>query len=233
MNDNKNEFAQTTDDLKKLFKKNSNSGKDAWEIGNLLSKTHKEKLYKSSYKKFEDYTLAEFDKTAQTAYAYIKIRDRFERDEIPDDFLVTHLKVISDFENSKIGDIVLKAIEKITKEAKKDEKITIPSTKDISLTFSLLSKTDDISKDEVTQILKEISKEAKATTSKKRKRKDKFGNRLKSKAFPIIEELFENEPIDEMGTVALFCTMFPYLKGIKFFLQSNILEQHFLIVKSE
>jgi len=222
-------YEKNTATLRELFKKADNSGKIAWQIGDLLLESYDNKLYRVEYNTFEDFTKKEFGKTGQTARTYIEIRKRFEWSEISDNMLVTHLKAIASFENSVVGDIVLKALKKVVQE--EDEKEpkntkTIPSTKDIDLSLSLLSKMSSLGEKEAIQLLKAVAKESKNASSKKKRKKskeEKFGSKLVAEGIPEIENIFENEPIDEMGTVALFCILFPFIKELEFSLDEELL----------
>lgn len=218
----KDKYERNTSTLRELFKKADNSGKIAWDIGDLLLVNYENRFYLNEYKNFEDYTEKEFGKTGQTARTYISIRKRFEWGDISENMLVTHLKAIADFEDSYVGNIVLKALKTVaTEEDGKDPKIskTIPSTKDIDLSLKLLSKANRLDEKQAVQTLKAVAEESKKSTSKKKKKKskeEKFGEKLVSDGIPEIANLFENEPIDEMGTVALFCILFPFIKGLEF-----------------
>lgn len=218
----RDKYEKNTSTLRELFKKADNSGKIAWQIGDLLMDNYDNRFYKIEHKTFEEFTEKEFGKTGQTARTYITIRKRFEWSDISETMLVTHLKAIADFENSYVGNIVLKALKTVvTEEESKDPKKpkTIPSTKDIDLSLKLLSKANSLDEKQAVQTLKAVAQESKNSTSKKKKKKskeEKFGEKLTSEGIPEIANLFENEPIDEMGTVALFCILFPFIKGMEF-----------------
>ena len=231
MDNNENIYLEATEKLKKLIKQVGSSGIAAWEAGQILSTILEKESYRLRYKTFENYTKTEFGVNKKTAKIYISIFDKFDKKEIGNLMLVTHLKTLAKIENDKTRKLVLKSFRNIEENINSDEKTPF-NLSDIIATVSLVetSGTNEISEEEINEVVNiviEKSKEEKRKkkTKKTRKKIDKpeFGDEFKSKYFPEISALIKNEPIDEMGLVALFCIMFYTIRGITFELKSETL----------
>lgn len=230
--ENTNQYQADTERLRSLISQVDNSGVLAWEAGDILRKVKIEKSYIVKYRTFELYTKIEFEITPQTANNYITIREKFNKEDIGNLMLISHLRVIADIDNDKIRKIVLKAFKKHEElssnvdNANNQTKNEPYKTKlqDVVATVSMIVEDGnfEISENEILDIVKtniEIGREqaSKKRNSKKVQKgsddKAKFGDAFKSEFFKDVSALIENEPINEMGVVALFCVMFQSLRG--------------------
>ena len=216
-----------TEQLKQLISQVDNSGVSAWEAGDLLIVVKDREEYISNYKTFENYTKTAVGINPQTANSYIAIRRNFTKEEIGSIMLVTHLRVIAEITNDKLRKLVLEKIkEKEVQNSENEEKYKT-TVSDIVGTVTMVMDSEDynLTEEEVEEIIniniekgKEQSRKRKQNKKKKKAlhKKDSFGDPFTSKHFKEISELFENEPINEMGVVGLFCIMFRSLKDIPF-----------------
>ncbi len=229
MDNNENIYLEATEKLKKLIKQVGSSGIAAWEAGQILSTILKNESYRLRYKTFENYTKTEFGVNEKTAKIYISIFDKFDKKEIGNLMLVTHLKTLAKIENDKTRKLVLKSFRNIEENIEANEKTPF-NLSDIIATVSLVETTsnNDISEEEINEVVNiviEKSKEQKKKKKTKKKHfkidKPEFGAEFKSDYFPEISALIKNEPIDEMGLVALFCIMFYTIRGMTFKLKDE------------
>lgn len=144
--------------------------------------------------------------------------------------LVTHLRVIAEIENDKTREIVLKAfVERQENEEKKgsSDEIYKPKLQDIIGTVTMIIEDGKIElpEKEIEKIIQTNIEKGKeeARKRKRAKREQKgtngksvYGDEFKSDFFKDISALLENEPVNEMGLVSLFCLMFQSLRGTQF-----------------
>lgn len=223
------QFQQDTEQLRNLISQVNNSGILAWDAGDILKKVKNQQSYKTRFRTFERYTKNEFEINPQTANNYITIREKFDRTEIGNVMLVSHLRVIAEIENDRMRKTVLTAFKKqedLLKKTNNQPSNEIYKTKlqDVVATVSMIIEGGEIniSEDEINTIVKtniEIGREQAKKNRKSRKKqkgsddKAKFGDTFTSDFFKDVSALIENEPINEMGVVALFCVMFQSLRG--------------------
>jgi hypothetical protein len=237
------ELKQDTEQLRQLISQVDNSGVSAWNAGDLLKVVKDKRGYITDFRTFENYTKKAIGINPHTANNYIIIREKFTKEEIGNLMLVTHLRVIAEIENSKMRKLVLKTYKEIEEREKNDTQTGDtykPKLSDIvgTVTMVLDSGNTELQKDEIEKIL-EINIEKGKEETKKRKRtkreqkgtseKPLFGDQFKTEFFKEVSELIENEPIDEMGVVALFCIMFQSLRNIQFEWKNEILR--FIAIK--
>ncbi|WP_375560195.1 hypothetical protein ACE193_21180 [Bernardetia sp. OM2101] len=221
------DLIKDTEQLKQLISQVDNSGISAWNAGDLLMIVKNKKEYVPRYKTFENYTKTEIDISPQTANNYIIIRSNFTKEEIGNIMLVSHLRVIAEIENDKLRKLVLKEIrEKESQETEGSEGYK-PTVSDIVgiVTMIVDSEEYDLTEENIEEIIN-INIEKGKEEAKKRKRnrarqkalngKDPFGDPFTSEYFKDVSALLENEPINEMGVVGLFCIMFQSLRGTQF-----------------
>lgn len=224
------ELIQDTEQLRKLISQVNNSGVSAWEAGDLLKSVKDKKGYVSKFSNFETYTKKAIGINPQTANNYIAIREKFTKKDLGNVMLVTHLRVIAEIENDKTRKLVLKAFkereEKEKDNTKPGESYTAKLPDIIGTVAMVLDSGDVELKEKEIQKLIEINiekgKEEAGRRGRARKQpreissKPFFGSQFKSDFFKDVSALIENEPIDEMGVVALFCIMFQSLRGTQF-----------------
>ncbi len=94
-----------------------------------------------------------------------------------------------------------------------------------TVTMVLESGNVELKEHEIEKIIEINIEKGKEEAQKRRKAKRQqkgtdgkplFGNQFKSDFFKDVSALLENEPINEMGVVALFCIMFQSLRGTQF-----------------
>jgi hypothetical protein len=94
-----------------------------------------------------------------------------------------------------------------------------------TVTMVLESGNVELEEQEIEKIIEINIEKGKEEAQKRRKAKKQqkgtygkplFGNQFKSDFFKDVSALLENEPINEMGLVALFCIMFQSLRGTQF-----------------
>ena len=237
------ELSKKTTRIDKLINKN-NSGKNAWEAGKLLYEIKENKEYKAKeYKNFGVYTNNDLRISETKAVNYINIYLLYDDENISSLILVTHLTYLAK-QDHDIRDAVLEILKdedqktiagfkKLSKKPKaslfgneeknieKEEKMQIRPDydKDIIIGTTNLLEAAKNSAQEVTPILAkeafDIVNETNRRDFSATKLPNVIGELLKSSHFPEIENLYKSEPTNEMGLVALFCTMFHLLKGKK------------------
>lgn len=239
------ELLQDTQQLRQLIVQVNNSGVSAWEAGDLLKVIKDKKGYVSKFGNFETYTRTEIGINSKTANNYITIREKFTKEEIGNLMLVTHLRVIAEIENDKMRKIVLQEFKKREDDSKsnsQNQKVSHTTDKGIDIsteqhyktklsdiigTVTMVLESGDIElqEQEVAKIIEINIEKGKEEAKKRRKAKRQqkgtdekplFGNQFKSDFFKDVCALLENEPINEMGVVALFCIMFQSLRGTQF-----------------
>ena len=218
-------FSQDTQRLKELIAQVDSSGLAAWDAGEILERVKSSKSYFNAFSSFEEYTRLSFNINKQTANTYISIFETFDRAEIGKLTLVTHLKVILEIENDKLKKSVLKGLRELNDE---NRSALSYSTKEVVAIVSILQQqssyenTEDLAKEVIQMVVEKSGKEERRKQDAKRKQKatytkDFFGERFNFSHFKEVGSLFENEPINEMGVVALFCLMFSSIREIPFF----------------
>lgn len=219
-------LAEDTEQLKRLISQVDNSGIAAWNAGDLLMIVKEKREYVPQYKIFENYTKTAIDISPQTANNYITIRSNFTKEEIGNIVLVSHLRVIAEIKNDKTRKLVLKEIRKRETQETEDGKGYKTTVSDIVGIVTMIVDSEDYATEENIEEIININIEKGKEQAKKRKQnrtrkkdlngKNSFGDPFTSKYFQEVSELFENEPINEMGLVGLFCIMFRSLKGVLF-----------------
>jgi len=98
--------------------------------------------------------------------------------------------------------------------------------KDVIATVAILDVNQaNISVDEITETIKDVVKKSKAEKEKRKRTKlTKYGAEIKSDFISYLSELIKQEPINEMGVVALFCIIFEQIRNKPFKLDNCNLE---------
>ncbi|GAK59303.1 hypothetical protein U27_06280 [Candidatus Vecturithrix granuli] len=236
---------QKTQRLRDLIGQASNSGKIFWSIGENLFSIKKEREYVPSYPSFETYIRKELSINEKKAQGYIEIYHTFKDEDITDLMLISHLRYISKLstylrtkllgsmrkleEIGSKGNVSQQEEIQFSYDAIKKETIqsSVNSTdksnppyimEDLKSTINIVSRLtknpEEISQQQFTSIL-ENSIQRRTQIQRLGKIKDKHGEALNSRWFPRLQKLFQYEPINEAGFVALFCTMFHQLQDIK------------------
>ncbi len=158
--------------------------------------------------------------------------------------LVTHLKIIAELEDEVVRKEVLQAFRRFEKQDEsfpnnrsttktpKSSTTTVQgkeklpfSIKDIIAVVNILlgrglqdiTDTKRLADQVVTTVISKTKEEKKESKqARKADNKDRFGSPLFCQLFPDIQNLFQNQPINEMGVVALFCTAFHLMKKVQF-----------------
>lgn len=211
-------FTSNTTELKQLIKQADSSGKAAWTAGKMLKEIKEQKLYLVKYNSFEKYVREEFRINEVTANTYIKVHEKFGLKEIGE-LIVSNLKVLAEIGNEKLRKEVVTAFS-----GKKNADYKV---KDVIATVALLNHDKQkFSKVEISELITKVIKQSRkdeADEKQKRKLLVKFGEPIKSEAYNELESLFEKQPINEMGVVALFCVMFNWMRSAPIKLGNDIL----------
>lgn len=209
-------ITEITSKLQLLIKQADSSGKSAWHAGELLNKVKAE--YSSTFS-FENYVLQNFNISLPTANAYIKIYDSYSIEEIGN-LLVTSLTEIAAIKNTNIMKAVVNAFANLNN---KDYKL-----KEVLMAVALLEHEEHpYTEENIQDFVKkqiEISKAEKDSEKLKRKnykRRDTYGAPLKSEFIPELGFIFERQPINEMGVVALFCVIFNWMRQVPFVIEQK------------
>ncbi len=210
-----------TDQLKKLLSKAEDTGKIAWQIGQTASQIYENGTFKDfpkkNYTDFGEFTNGEFNKTEQTISIYIKIFKSFSFEDIGD-LLFTHLKELTRIPDKTIRKSAVKVFNKLQRQylenGDKNEKERMFSAESIKATIGLINRTNNPTEDEIGDIAWEVTKIKERKTGIKGA--DKVGEVLKNTKFDKLERWLAFEPIDEQGTVALFCLLLPLLEEVPF-----------------
>ena len=208
------QYVTQTQKLRELIGKVGNSGRSAWKAGEILKRVRDEKLLEREYKSFEDYTRKEFAIKESTATAYIRIHENFVYDHISPIMLVTHLKTIADVPDAAIKESILLTLRQEEARAGARTGDKLPYNNEVVQTI-----VDVAAKGTSVTNIREIAEAVIADQNEDKKqspKRDRFGPPLQSPGMPDAKLRYENEPIDEMGVVALFCSIFDGLKKIPF-----------------
>ena len=210
-----------TKQMKEWLSKADETGKIAWLIGQTAFSIKKNRSFKDfedrQYWTFEDYTEYEFNKSEATIDVYIRIFKTFKEDDIGD-LLYTHLKELSRISNITVRKKAAKVFRSLQRTYISRNntigKDSLFSADNIKQTIGLLNKTDNPSEEEIGNLVDEVLKvkDAKAST----KGADKVGEVLKDTYFKGLERWLIFEPVDEQGTVALFCLLLPLIEALSF-----------------
>lgn len=230
MTEAEKELLQDTEQLKQLINQVDNSGISAWNAGDLLKVVKDKKGYVKQFGNFENYTKKSIGINPQTANNYIVIREKFTIDEIGNSMFVSHLRVIAEIKNDKTRKLVLKSFKERAEKTKnnpQNEETYKTKLSDVvgTMTMVLESGETEWKENEIEKII-EINIEKGKEEARKRKRARKkqkgtdgkplYGDEFKSEFFKDVSALLENEPVNEMGLVSLFCLMFQSLRGTQF-----------------
>lgn len=213
-----------TIELKELLKKADDTGAIAWRIGAVAERVKETRNYvdmpNKKYKRFEHYTQNELGKEEATIDIYIKIKQSFSFDDIGN-ILYSHLKQLVRLKDENIRKSALKAFKSlqiqyvIEKDVVEKEKFfTEVSIKNV---VDILLKSQEKSETKIASIVQEVLKVKHRIETQKKT--DKVGKDLKTNIFKNLEDIIAYEPIDEQGTVGLFCLLLPYIQGIPFVTQ--------------
>lgn len=214
-------ITQDTTILKELLKKADDTGIIAWKIGELSERVKTERSYLSipnvKYKRFEHYTQSELNKEEATIDIYIKIKQSFKLEEIGN-ILYSHLKQLVRLRDDITRKTAIKALKVIQNQyvqekdiVKKEKLFTEENIKNV---VDILLKSELTTEKEVNIIILEVLEVKKK--QQQQKKVDKVGKDLKLSFFKELEDIISHEPIDEQGTVALFCLLLPYIRKEKF-----------------
>ena len=207
-----NNIKADTLQLKELLSKAEETGVIAWRVGETAHRIKESNSFTSlengKYKKFEDYTLNQLGKTEHTINIYIKIYLAFDIDEI-DSMLFTHLKEFVRIKDDRVRRVALQAFRNLRNQYIKandlGDREKVFTAAEIEKVVKIVSTHQELDNEEVKNIVTEVLKvkEQKETT-----KANKFGKDFDYPNFPFLKTLMTQEPIDEQGTVALFCLLF-------------------------
>ena len=239
----KEKLDKKTQEIDRLINK-TNSGKNAWKAGSLLVEIKEKKEFKANnFTNFEAYITTALRISETKANAYIKIYHTYSEDDIGDLTLVTHLSDLTQADQD-IREYILKQTRKIdAKKLKKNQEnekalnlFNENSQKQVTQKTEMMPDYNseiittsirllDSAKTHQIPLSENLTKEAfEYSTNIYDRKKDlenkKLPNRngqpINSEYFEEIKMLFPYEPTNEMGLVALFCTMFFKLRGRTF-----------------
>jgi hypothetical protein len=214
-------FEEKTREIKPIILRAEKSARDAWRVGKILSEIKTEKEYKKKYNTFAKYTQLEFKISESTANKYIDIFNNIPFEEIPEDFLLTHLYAIADM-SPQLRKFMIEAMTDLQSfdgagEYKQTEQTVYMVRKmieSIASTSKTQKGTHDFSKRIKALLKDELSKE------KSRKARSSLpfekGKPIESPHFEQITAIYPNEPVDEQGVVGLFCSIFFLIQKLGF-----------------
>lgn len=213
----KNNIKADTMQLKELLSKAEETGLIAWRVGEAAYRIKENKSFKDlGYLTFDDYSTKELGKGEVTINIYIKIYQSFEIDEVGS-MLFTHLKEFVKIKDVRIRKVALETFRKLrskfVKEADIKEKEQIFTALEVEKVAKIISASDYLSDEAVENIIQEVLK---VKQQKEATKPNKFGKDFNYPKFTSIKELIACEPIDEQGTVALFCLLFDILRNYQF-----------------
>lgn len=232
-----------TQEIDRLINK-TNSGKNAWKAGGLLSGIKEQEEFKTkNFSSFGAYTTNSLRISESKAYSYIRINQIYSEDDLSELTLVSHLLELAD-KDQDIREMVLAYARKI--DAQKIEKnkekqdltqqsynlIKQPTittqkvemrpdytTEMIETISGLLdnAKSSRIDIDEkLTSQAFELSEKIHTQRELNHKLPNKKGGLINSKHFPEVCSIFPNKPTCEMEVVGLFCVMFQHIRHLSF-----------------
>ncbi|MFK7950957.1 MAG: hypothetical protein AB8G11_25480 [Saprospiraceae bacterium] len=219
-----NKTEEDNSKLKKLLDKSSESGKIAYNIGNIAKEIKDNQSYKKllndetvePYKDFAEYCKLELNKAEDTIKKYIRIAESFQDESEVSEIMVTHLHELVRIKNDSIRKIVSKAYKKHLKEyhfGKKAPKHTPFNKRTLKRIVNKIKNTKNLSEKVINEIINRVISLHTIENGKEQKT-DVLGKVLQSKKIDI--KLFARTPIDEQGTVALFCVIFEQLCKVQF-----------------
>lgn len=197
-------FVKNSKEIRALIKSRKNSGYVAWIIGEKLQSAKLNEIFLAKYATFEEYVKSEFDITDTTAYNYIKIHERFKKDEIGD-IVISHLGVIADIQSPTIRQLIVSLLRTVERKER--------DVGEIKALAALLGNSDELSANETREIFAHI-RHISASEKAEKKRREIYGQLGPALSAPAIigfEKRFEREPIDEMGVIVLFSILFERL----------------------
>ena len=203
--------------LKELLNKVDETGQNAWRIGETASRIKENKSFlELNFKNFDEYTNSEIGKSEVTINIYIKIFENFEFDEVGS-MLFSHLKEFTKIKDDTTRKLALEAFRKLrniyVKENDILKKEIVFTAIEVEKMANIISSEGNLSKSQVEDIVKGVLE---VKSKKESTKPNKFGREFNFENFPKIKDLIACEPIDEQGTVALFCLLFEELKAISF-----------------
>jgi hypothetical protein len=237
----KEQLDKKTQEIDRLINK-TNSGKNAWKAGSLLLEIKVTKEYEvNNFANFEAYITTALRISRTKADSYINIYKIYSEDDIGNLTLVTHLYELTQTDQD-IRELILEKAKKIDEQKinknevdsidlfgdnsqkqliQKTEMLPDYNTEIITTTIKLLdsAKTNRIPLNE--KLTNEAFEYSASIYDRKKDLENKkipnrTGQKLNSDYFEEVKMLFPYEPTNEMGLVALFCTMFFKLKGRTF-----------------
>ena len=222
-----NSIIADTLQLKDLLSKAEETGIIAWQIGRIAYNVKESKSFKqirdTNYKYFKDYTKDELDKTEQTINAYIEIYKAYPNPDDIASMLVTHLRELVKIKSVRIRKIATKTFKNLQNKyilaENQQAKEKVYTTAEVKQVVNLIKNDEELSEDEIELAVTEVFrvKEEKENS----KNSHKVGKPLEINEFPELRYLLEYEPVDEQGTVALFCLIFERIKKYEFDIYVN------------
>lgn len=232
-----------TQEIDRLINK-TNSGKNAWKAGGLLSEIKEREEFKTqNFSSFGAYTTNSLRISESKAYNYIRINQIYSEDDLSELTLVSHLLELAD-KDQDIREMVLAYARKIdaqkieknkkkrdsthqndiltTQSATRTQKVEMRpdyTTEMIETISGLLdnAKSSRIDVDEsLTSKAFELSEKIHNQRELNHKLPNKKGGLINSKYFPEVCSVFPNKPTCEMEVVGLFCVMFHHVKNLSF-----------------
>ncbi|MBL8021063.1 MAG: hypothetical protein JNM27_15435 [Leptospirales bacterium] len=197
--------------LKDLIKQVQNSGRTAWEAGGMLKSVRDSRTFSPGYASFQAYTQQEFNMKERTAQSYIKIHESFLHDEVSPVMLFTHLRRLSEIDNGALRSRLIAAIREFERQHPTKDGSPPYTTEDIVALKNVVSQEEDL-----VSVATTFKSLVQSSFDARQERVIKLGNKLVTSRFPQLTNVFEYEPVSEMGLVGLFCVMFPLLKEYPF-----------------
>jgi len=231
-----------TENLKELIHQVNNSGKQAWIIGKNLDQIGKDGSFAPKFVTFTAYVLNELGLSANQAEAYVKIFSNFSISDITNIMLASHLLILSDLsqiQRSMLLEAMRKAESGLFDEdpllgADMQKKMLKPPYTGQTLKIAIVRMREAtgmgiaVSQEDCEKMVRSVLKEQNIIREINKKEKRAFdidgwqGNPIQSHSlFSEIIAYHPNEPLDETGTVSLFCILFPVLCKLEFELSNQ------------
>jgi len=228
-------IVEITHKLSELLNKVQETGKVAWEIGRIAKIAKEGKSYRRiegyKYTSFKEYCKQKLGKSDTTINGYITIYDSFENSDEISTMLISHLKEFSKIRDKELRLMAVSIYNQIQKDIlfnKEDATLYPFSAKQISYFVTELNEKGKIFLMNMTErekLIKEI-----LLTKQKSDTKilfNRFGEPFNQTNHSSVSKVLLRQPIDEQGTVALFCILFSELKKINFQFPFNDLIKKF------
>lgn len=230
-------YLNLVEQLTKLIKENTGSGKKAWLAGKFLSEVKEQELYKPEFEKFEDFLAYKIGISKAEAQTRIKIYTWIKDEKlITKAMCISHLEPIIVLEDKKIIEILLKEMaefeyfnkkSKSKYKAKYNGKVLTSLVNDWQqnkqqiINSNNIDCWDKLSNEQEKAIQEYFYENINFTIDDKNyiKEEDKtrkadiWGKQIQANYLKEIENFYLKEPIDEQGLVGLFCTIFGIIKS--------------------